>query len=308
MKKNFLSRVKDAFEKTAAAGLITALIMCASLILVGIDDNAGEYSSVYAAVGISVICGVLFVQICVTVSLMLPGIKAPFVSDYDRIVIGRAFSCGSKKRRFFYAFEMFREEEFSDALDIFRELKDEKLTEREEGVLAFYTSVCYSRMGYSTNAAGCAALAAEKNVQLPESLLMAARDYSISASFARAGEYYERLLPIAEERRLFPFIYNEMGRMYLSANEPKKSRACFEKAVENGFDPITAQGGLAIVSLLEGKEDEACERYRLAIIAKIGDVDGYKDYCAQICTANGYPENFFEEHLRERFGRDKNKS
>lgn len=308
MKKDFFSRFADAFTKTAPAGLITALVMCASLILVGIDDAAGESSTVYAAAGIIVICGVLLVQICVTVSLMFPGIKSPFVSDYDRLVIGRAFSNGFKKRRFFYAFEMFREGDFSDALEIFRELKDEKLTEREEGVLAFYTSVCYSRMGYSTNAALCAVLAAEKNVQLPESLLMAARDYSISASFAQAGEYYEKLVPIAEKRRMFPFIYNEMGRMYLTANEPKKSRACFEKAVEKGFDPITAQGGLAIVSLLEGREDEACERYRLALIARIGDADGYREYCAQICTANGYPENFFEEHLRERFGRDKNKS
>ena len=41
----------------------------------------------------------------------------------------------------------------------------------------------------------------------------------------------------------------------------------------------------------------------LALIARINDTDGYRDYCAQICTANGYPENFFEEHLKARFHR-----
>lgn len=91
--------------------------------------------------------------------------------------------------------------------------------------------------------------------------------------------------------------------MFLSANLPEKSRYYFEKSIEYGLDPITSQGGLALASLLEGKEDEACERYRLALIARIGDMEGFKSYCAQICTAGGYPENFFEEHLRERYGK-----
>ncbi len=232
------------------------------------------------------------------------GILYGFLTDYDKKIIGKAFSRGNKKFLFYEALELLiSDNEFSSALDILTDLKDRKLTDSEQGVLGFYTSICYSRMGYTTNAAQCAAIAAEKEVQLPESLLMAARNYSLSANYSLAGEYYERLVPIAENNRIFPFIFNEVGKMYISANKPEKSRKYFEKSIEYGLDPIISQGGLAIASMLEGKEDEACERYRLALIANISDSEEFKIYCAQICTANGYPENYFEEHLKERFNR-----
>lgn len=300
MKNSFFARLRDGFEKSAPAGLLAVLMLSALMIASGATEN-----NIYFIVSGAVIIGVsAVVQTALLVSRAFPGAKSDFVSDYDRSVIGKAFSRGEKRRLFFTGFELFRNDENEDALEYFRELIGKSLTDKEKGVLAFYTAICYNRLGFSTNAAHQAVIAADNDVQPAESLLMAARSFNMSASYSSAAEVYERLLPIAEERGIFPFLYNEMGKMYLSANDPAHSRQAFGKAVEYGLDPVTAQGGLALVSLLEGKEDEACERYRLALIARINDTEGYKDYCAQICTANGYPENFFEEHLKARFHRE----
>ena len=299
MKKSFWSRLWGIFEKSAPAGLLAVLLLSLLIMVSGISDNNIEYITA----GAVIILAAAIVQLIVVISRLIPGIKSDFVSDYDREVIGRAFSSGEKKRLFYEGFELFRNDESEDALEYFRELCSKDLTDREKGVLAFYTAICYNRLGFSTNAAHQAVIAADNDVQTAESLLMAARSFNMSASYSSAAEIYERLLPIAEERGIFPFLYNEMGKMYLSANDPVHSRKAFNKAVEYGLDPVTAHGGLALVSLLEGKEDEACERYRLALIARINDTEGYKDYCAQICTANGYPENFFEEHLKAKYHR-----
>lgn len=299
MKKSFLSRLWGVFEKSAPAGLLAVLLLSALLIASGFSDNNTDYITA----GAVIILSSAVVQVIVVISKLIPGIKSDFVSDYDREVIGKAFASGEKKHLFYQGFELFRNDENEDALEYFRELCNKKLTDREQGVLAFYTAICYNRLGFSTNAAHQAVTAADKGVSTAESLLMAARSFNMSASYSSAAEIYERLLPIAEERGIFPFLYNEMGKMYLSANDPVHSREAFDKAAQYGLDPVTAQGGLALVSLLEGKEDEACERYRLALIARINDTEGYKDYCAQICAANGYPENFFEEHLKARFNR-----
>ena len=299
MKKSFLSRFWDVFKKSAPAAHLAVLLMSVLLVAAGASEDNIEF----VTVGVVIICLSAAVQIPSLLSMFVPGSKSDFVSDYDREVIGKAFMSGRKKKLFFEGFELFRNDSNEDALECFRELCDMPLSDREKGVLAFYTAICYNRLGYSTNAAHQAIIAADNGVQVPEALLMAARSFNMSASYSSAAEVYERLLPIAEEREMFPFLYNEMGKMYLSANDPAHSRQAFDKAVEMGYDPITAQGGLALADLLEGKEDDACERYRLALIARITDTEGYREYCADICEANGYPKNFFEEHLKKRYHR-----
>ena len=306
MKKsgNFFSALKKNLEKTAWAASVVPYALGAIFILYAV---LGGGESAYLVCGLIMICAAVFVQIGGTITNMFPGPHSDFVTDYDRHVIGKAFLTGNKRYMFYSALCELHKGDINDALDTFRELKNQGLTETEQGVLGFFTAVCYNRMGYPTNAGHCAAIAVDKDICRTEALLMAARSFSMAGSFSESAEYYERLVPIAESEGMFPFIYNEMGRMYLTANKPANSRIYFEKAVEYGLDPITAQGGLALVNLLEGKEDEACEMYRLALIARIGDADGYKEYCAQICTANGYPENFFEEHLKARYCREEAK-
>lgn len=257
---------------------------------------------VYYSCGFITIAGALFVQLCSGIYSAVAG-HLPQIPEYDMEIIGNGFISGRKKALFRSGFGKMHEGDFDEALEDFCELKCEKLTKREEGALGFYMAVCYSRMGYPTNAGHCAATAVDNNVHIYESMLLAARSFALAGNTSEAADYYEKLLPYAEEKKMYPFIYNEMGKMYLSANDPENSRKYFSQAADKGLDPITAQGGLALVSLLEGKETEACERYRLALIARISDTDGFKEYCAQICVANGYPEDFFEAHLRERFAR-----
>ncbi len=251
--------------------------------------------------GIVMILAGLIIQSGKAVIGTAPGPRSDFVSDYDRSVIGDAFSYGEKKTIFYSALENLRGGELNDALDDFRELRSRALSDKEQGVLGFYTAVCYNHMGYPTNAGHCAAEAVENDVNLPDSLLMAARNFMLAGSTGTAVEYYERLLPVAEEKMVFPFIYNEMGKLYITAEKPDKARRSFEKAISEGLDPTTAQGGMALVCLMEGNTDEACEWYRLAMISRISDIDGYKDYCGQICTAHGYPADFLETHLREKY-------
>ena len=299
----FFSALKRLYVTSAPAGAAVPYVLGLIFVFFYFVDHTHP-DEAYLICGAVMFLAGLFIQIGCSVNRGINGTPADYLSDYDKDVIGTAFMYGEKKRMFYSALELLlAENNYNDALDIFRDLKGKSLTDSEQGVLGFYTSICYSRMGYSTNAAHCAVIAAEKEIHLPESLLMAARNFSLSASYGSAAEYYEKLVPIAESKGIFPFIYNEIGRMFLSANLPEKSRYYFEKSIEYGLDPITSQGGLALASLLEGKEDEACERYRLALIARIGDMEGFKSYCAQICTAGGYPENFFEEHLRERYGK-----
>lgn len=298
--KKLFSSFSERFVKSAPAGAAVPYALGMLLLLYYIFSVPSP-DEAYLICGALMIFTGFFVQTLSIVTGEIYNTVRGFLSDYDKSVIGNAFTHGSKRSDFYKALELLLAyNEYNEALDIFRDLKNQKLTDSEQGVLGFYTSICYSRMGYPTNAAQCAAIAVEKDIHLPESLLMAARNYSLAASYSSAAEYYERLVPIAEDKNIFPFIFNETGRMYLSAFKPEKSRRFFEKSLEYGLDPATSQGGLAIASLLEGKEDEACERYRLALISRIGDAEGFKAYCSQICTANGYPENFFEEHLRER--------
>ncbi|MCM1522969.1 MAG: hypothetical protein NC120_00775 [Ruminococcus sp.] len=292
-------------ESSAVAAAVTYGLGIVFVILgvSGYGDMSDERRTAFAVCGMLVLLTNSCVQAAYALSRQGTGPLSEFVTAYDTVVIGSCFRFGSKRNIFYAGLKSLWEGDLNSALDDFRELKSAPLSDREQGVLGFYTAICYNRMGYPTNAGMSAAVAVEKKIRLPESLLMAARSFSLAANYSVAAEYYTQLLPIAEEHEIFPTIYNEMGRMYLSANMLEESRRSFEASLDNGYDPVTAQGGLAIVSLLEGNEDQACELYRLALIARIPDVNGYKEYCAQICAANGYPENFFEEHLRQRYAR-----
>ncbi len=294
------AKIKKTFRNISP--YISLGMLMASCCAVVFGVYYGSAGAVFG--GLVAICGGALSVIPSIVMGKIDGLLSdPGLSDYDLEIIGNGFTSGKKRSMLRIAVGLLHEGNADDALSILREIKEEQLTEREEGVCSFYIAVCCNRQGYPTNAGHAAADAAEKGVMLPDSLLMAARSFFSADSIAMAEEYYERLLPIAEEEHIFPFIYNEMGRMYLMRNKPDKSGFYFNKAVENGLDPITAQGGLALVDLLEGREEEACERYRLALIANISDADNYRDYCAQVCVANGYPENFFEVTLKEKYSR-----
>ena len=289
-------------SKTALAGVTAAYVSSLMLIVFGIIEYGSRPEHIYFIVcGAIILLCTAFVQITALFARAVPGPHSEFVTDYDRTVIGKCFSKGPKQLVFYTAICKLHDGDYNEALDDLRELKNADLSTEEKGVLGFYTSICYNSMGYPTNAGHAAAEAADNNVNIPEALLMAARSFSRAGSHAQAAESYERLLTIAEEKHIFPFIFNEMGREYLSSENPGRARYCFERALAEGLDPVTAQGGMALVCLMERKEDEACEWYRLALISRLPDTAGFREYSSQLCIAHGYPADFLDTHLREKY-------
>lgn len=290
------------YKASAPSGLTAAYAVSVLIILAAFFDRQNGDAAVYYLVcGVAMLFCTLVGQVFFILWRLLPGPSAPYVSDYDRSVIGNCFVLWPKRIAFFSALQKMHEDEYDDALDMLREMKGDSLSETEKGIVSFYTSVCYSRMGYPTNAAHCAAEAVEKNVRLPETLLMAARDYSLAGSRSEAEEYYLRLVEIAERDKIFPFVFNEMGKLYLNMNKADDAEKYFRKSMEYGLDPGSSQAGMALAKLIQGKEDEAAEWYRLALISRVPDIQSYKEFCGQVCIANGYPEDFLEKHLAARF-------
>ena len=58
---------------------------------------------------------------------------------------------------------------------------------------------------------------------------------------------------------------------------------------------------MALACLMQNRRDEACDWYRLALLSRIEDDDGYKEFAAQICRALGLPEDYLDAHLREKY-------
>lgn len=292
--KKLFGAAAARFSAAAPSGFLMTFVLGILFVIFGLHDDMMDFA----------VCGAVMLIIG-TIMLLTAGFRSvrndSVLSSYDKELIDGGFHMGIRKNILTDAVRRLREGEFNEALEVFRELKNDGLSDSEQGVLSFYTAICYNHMGYPTNAGHAAAEAAEKDVSLPDSLLMAARSFSMAGSRSMAAEYYERLLPIAEERFIFPFIYNEMGKMYIADSKPEKARLSFQKAMDNGLDPVTAQGGMALACLMEKKTDEACEWYRLALISGMSDTEGFKKYCGQICTAHGYPDNFLETHLRKKF-------
>ncbi|MGN1090665.1 MAG: tetratricopeptide repeat protein [Huintestinicola sp.] len=288
---------RRGFWRTCAeAGYIAAVVFGILLIIFGTVGNGGaEYT----------VCGgaLLFLIFAVQVwygFYRLFWLRPDYITDYDMSVIGRNFLSPSKRMHLFGGVELLKDGVWNESLEIFRELEEAVLSSEEKGIVSFYEAICLNRMGYSTNAAHAAADAFEKGIRPPDSLLMAARCFSAAGSSAEASEYYEKLLEIVEKDRIFPFVFIEAGREYLTGGHNDKAKKCFERALEEGTDVAAAQGGMALASLAEGKEDEACEWYRLALMYHIPDAEGFRTFSSQICTANGYAADFLETHLRER--------
>lgn len=296
-----LAALKARFDEAAPGGFMCALVMGMLLIIAGTESGMEEFTVSGA--------GLLGVEAAVLIPSLFFGsmtYRAPKLSEYDEMVIDSGFRnvgafVGGIRRRLIKAVNMLHEGNAEDALDELRELKNECIDIKQKGVISFYTSICYRRLGYPTNAGHEAAEAAQADIMRNDSLLMAARSFKAAHSSSMAVQYYETLLPIAEEKMIFPFVFNEAGWVYVSANEPKAAIACFDKSMEYGLDPSMAHGGMALACLLDNRPDEACEWYRLALISDISDIDSFKRYSGEICTAYGYPENFFEAHLQQKY-------
>ncbi|MCK4473939.1 tetratricopeptide repeat protein [Candidatus Parcubacteria bacterium] len=62
-----------------------------------------------------------------------------------------------------------------------------------------------------------------------------------------------------------PYIYTELGRVYLAKEDTEKARDQFQKALELKSDYAPAHFQMAAIYISEGKQDEAIEKMKIAI-------------------------------------------
>ena len=147
----FFSALKRLYVTSAPAGAAVPYVLGLIFVFFYFVDHTHP-DEAYLICGAVMFLAGLFIQIGFSVNRGINGTPADYLSDYDKDVIGTAFMYGEKKRMFYSALELLlAENNYNDALDIFRDLKGKSLTDSEQGVLGFYTSICYSRMGYSTD-------------------------------------------------------------------------------------------------------------------------------------------------------------
>lgn len=288
-----MNSLREHFNKTAP--LILRLVYIAAVCFIVTAVCTGENNIAWAIGAAAAMT--LSMQVVVACSNIFSANQLP---PYDVRIIQQNFPF-TMWNRLYSAVALIHCGEDSEALDMLGSIKEFDLTERQKAVTGFYQSVCYSRMGYPTNAGRCAAEAADNDICVPESMLMAARSFALAGNLSQSEEYYEKLIPISEQQRVYPFIYNEMGKVYLSAQKGDKAEKAFERALEIGFCSSVAQGGMALACLMQNRSEEACDWYRLALLARIEDDDGYKEFASQVCRALGLPDDFLDAHLREKY-------
>ncbi len=296
---SLLSEIRYRFDRAAPIGLFCALFAGIVFSVNGLKDGSEDMSfcaiSLFCAVGASVIPAMIF------------GIDDPVITEYDEKIIKTGFGSFGKKRRIVTdAVQLMHGGRDNDALELLGELGEMCSREKERGVTDFYTSICYRRMGYPTNAGHAAARAAEAGVMRNEAMLMAARSFNEAKSNTEAIKYYEELILEAEKNRIFPFIFNEAGWEYVAADKPESAEGCFKRSMEYGVEMGSAYGGMALVCIMEQKPEEACDWYRLALLSDIPGLERYRRYSWEICTACGYPGDFFERDLTDRSRRADN--
>lgn len=293
-----LDGLREAYNKSAPGVLTVFYGLALFIILYG--AFSGEREVGMAAGGCLAVLAVI--QLLTAAGLLCP-LSRYFIGmpSYDTELIKKYFPF-YQWNRVYDAVSMIHHGEDSEALELLGELKDSAGGELSVAAVGFYQAICYNRMGYPTNAGRCAAEAADKGICLPESMLMAARNFYMAGSLSQAREYYEKLLPLSDENRVYPFVYNELGRVYLSSDMGEEAEKAFGKSLEIGFSPTVAEGGLALACLLQKRFDEAGDWYRLALMSRIEDDDGFKEFAAQVCRACGLEEDFLDVHLRKKYG------
>lgn len=292
----FLSELINAlverFNKSAPGVLRLIYVTAACLFITALFT--GERGAAMA------IGGAVLTAVLMQIMTAVDPFSAKSLPAYDVQIIQKNFPF-TMWGRLSAAVALIHHGEDGEALDMLGDIKEFDLSDTQKAVAGFYQAVCYSRMGYPTNAGRCAAEAADKGVCCPEAMLMAARNFSSAGNLIQAEEYYEMLAPLSEERRVYPFIYNEMGKVYLSAQKGDKAEQAFTRALEIGFCSANARGGMALACLMQSRYDEAADWYRLALLSKIEDDDGFKEFAGQICRALGLAEDYLDTRLREKY-------
>ena len=176
-----MNSLREYFNKTAPGVLRLVYIAAVCFIITALYTGESDIAwAIGAAVAVTVVMQMVIALPDIFSENQLP--------PYDVRIIQQNFPF-TMWNRLYSAVALIHRGEDSEALDMLGNIKETGLTERQKAVTGFYQSVCYSRMGYPTNAGRCAAEAADNNICVPESMLMAARSFAMAGNFSQSEEY-----------------------------------------------------------------------------------------------------------------------
>jgi tetratricopeptide (TPR) repeat protein len=208
--------------------------------------------------------------------------------SYDRRIIKDSFQSGGKRCRLFHkAYRCYQESDFNEALNIFNEIKDYNLREREGAVLSFYIGRCYQFMGYSTNASMHFRDSIDKGIEVDEVYTLCGREMVSCGNFSAAEEVYNELLKKGSDS---DYIYTDMGMLYIKANEPEKALEAFSTSIKKHYNYAFAMGGCALAYLLKKDAANAKFFFGQAVLNNIDDVEGFTEYYVSVAETQGLSE------------------
>lgn len=170
------------------------------------------------------------------------------------------------------------------ALDKFKELEEEELSDDRRAALAFYMGRCYQMMGYPSNGSKYFREAIDLGLKLNDVYLLAARCLTQNGRFDEAIEYYNVLL---ERDCYFDFIYTDMGITYLKKGDGEKALEEFNRSVDEGKNYAFALGGCSLAYLQMGDIEKSREYYTKALNCNMEDIIGFKIFYCNIAEAKG---------------------
>lgn len=215
-------------------------------------------------------------------------------SLYDEYIIKNSFrGVDAASRKFRKAMELMRAGEYLTlSLEIFQEVAEYQLEEREKAVLYYYIGAVYREMGYPTNAALYFEKSADIEILHPAVLLNAERSYSAAGNAEKAEELIEKMYSLEYDKKYYDFLETDRGRIYLSEDMADKAFEIYSAAYENGLDKTGAICGLAVSCLLLGDVEKSRSYYRSASLKAdyFSSQRGFDDYYEHIARSCGLYE------------------
>lgn len=190
--------------------------------------------------------------------------------------------------KFRRAVRAYDEGHYNDAVHLYKEVEEYKLSPRETAVLIFYMGLCYRDMGYPTNAAVCMERSYDTYQLHPVVLLNAGRCYAEAGDFFKAEEISDRMLEMKYDEERYFFLWSERGRMFLRAGEPDRAIEALETGISKGLDLCGAYCGLAVAYLLK-KEPSKSREYaeKAAVTGGMINQQGFYPYYAEVAQSCG---------------------
>lgn len=190
--------------------------------------------------------------------------------------------------KFRKAVRSYDEHHYNDAIHLYKEVEEYKLSSRETAVLNFYMGLCYRDMGYPTNAAACMEKSDDTFPLHPVVLLNAGRCYTEAGNFFKAEEISDRMLEMKYDEDRYFFLWSERGRMFLRAGNPDRAIESLETGISKGLDLCGAYCGMAVAYLLK-KEPQKSREYaeKAAVTGGMINQQGFYPYYAEVARSCG---------------------